>query len=184
MTDSTQQPSTRHAIADQPAASRRDIVTGAAAIAALAGAAGTAEAQGVAPANVQFINPPTMAKPPGYTHVIEVTGPGRTVYIAGQLGLDPSGKLAGEPGDFRAQATQAFENLKNALAAVGGTFDHVVKLNNYLVDITAHIPILREVRDRYVNKATPPASTTVQVGKLARDGLLFEVEAVAVLPPK
>jgi enamine deaminase RidA (YjgF/YER057c/UK114 family) len=125
-----------------------------------------------------------MAKPPGYTHVIEVTGPGRTVYIAGQLGLDPTGKVVGAPGDFRAQATQAFENLKSALAAVGGSFDHVVKLNNYLTDIAAHIPIYREVRDAYVNRANPPASTTVQVAKLARDGLLFEVEAVAVLPPK
>jgi Endoribonuclease L-PSP len=36
------------------------------------------------------------------------------------------------PGDFRAQATQAFENLKNALAAVGAGFEHVLKLNNYL----------------------------------------------------
>jgi hypothetical protein len=37
--------------------------------------------------NLRFINPSTMSKPPGYTHVIEATGPGRIVYIAGQLGL-------------------------------------------------------------------------------------------------
>jgi enamine deaminase RidA (YjgF/YER057c/UK114 family) len=106
------------------------------------------------------------------------------VYIAGQTGRDATGKLAGAPGEFRAQATQAFENLKNALAAVDASFEHVVKLNNYLVDITAHFPIYREVRDKYVNKENPPASTTVQVGKLARDDLLFEVEAIAILPPK
>src|ERR1700754_912091 len=168
MTDTIQHPTPSK---DEPAASRREFVPSAAVIAALAGASSTADAQGAPPANVQFINPPTMANPPGYTHVIEVTGPGHTVYIAGQLGLDPTGKLAGDPGDFRAQATQAFENLKSALASVGGTFDHVVKLNNYLTDITAHIPIYREVRDAYVNKANPPASTTVQVPKLARDGL-------------
>ena len=64
----------------------------------------------------RFINPPTISKPPGYTHVVETTGSGKTIYIAGQLGIDPSGKMAN---DFRGQAVQAFENLKNALAAVG-----------------------------------------------------------------
>lgn len=94
--------------------------------------------------NLRFINPSTMSKPPGYTHVVEATGPGRIVYIAGQLGLTLDGKLAGPPGDFRAQATQAFENLKNALAAVGAGFEHVVKLNNYLTDIRAQLPLYRD----------------------------------------
>ena len=124
-----------------------------------------------------------MARPPGYTHVVEATGPGRTVYIAGQLGLDVAGKVVGAPGDFRAQAKQAFENLKNALAAVGAGFEDVVKINSYLLDIPAHLPLYREVRDSYMSKEHPPASTTVQVGKLARDGALFEIEAIAVLPP-
>lgn len=132
--------------------------------------------------NLRFINPSTVSKPPGYTHVIETTGPGRTVYIAGQLGLTVDGKLAGAEGDFGAQAKQAFENLKNALAAVGAGFETVVKLNNYLVDIRAHLPIYREVRDAYVDTANPPASTTVQVGNLAIPGALYEVEAIAVLP--
>jgi len=86
------------------------------------------------PSNMRFMNPESIAKPGGYTHVVEIVGPGRIVYIAGQLGLKPEGKIAG---DFRAQCVQAFENLKNALAAVGATFDDVVKLNNYLLDITA-----------------------------------------------
>jgi enamine deaminase RidA (YjgF/YER057c/UK114 family) len=129
-------------------------------------------------ANTRFMNPETIAKPGGYSHVVEITGPGRIVYIAGQLGVTPDGKMAGE---FRAQVVQAFENLKNALAAVGATFDDVVKLNNYLVDITANIPIYREIRDKYVNTARPPASTTVGVPALARDGALFEVEAIVML---
>ena len=130
-------------------------------------------------ANVRFINPASMHKPPGYTHVVEATGPGRIVYIAGQLGLDPSGKMAG---DFRGQAEQAFENLKAALAAVGGRFENVVKFNMYFTDIAAQLPTAREVRDRYVNTAAPPASTAVGIAKLARDGALFEIEAVAFLP--
>ena len=128
--------------------------------------------------NLRFMNPEAIAKPGGYSHVVEVTGPGRIVYVAGQLGLKPDGKIAG---DFRAQAVQAFENLKAALAAVGATFNDVVKLNNYLVDITANIAIYREVRDKYINTSKPPASTTIGVPALARDGALFEVEAIVML---
>jgi enamine deaminase RidA (YjgF/YER057c/UK114 family) len=130
-----------------------------------------------------FINPSTMPPTRGYTHVVETTGPNRTVYISGQLGMTPDGKFAGDPGDFRAQAVQCFENLKAALAAVGGTFDHVVKITNYFVDM-AHLQTFFEVRDRYVNTKAPPASTAIQISKLARDGALFEIEAIAVLPPK
>lgn len=129
----------------------------------------------------RFLNPPTLYKPPGYSHVVEIKGPGRIVYIAGQLGLDAQGKLVGAPGDFRAQASQAFENLNLALAAVGGSFGDIVKLNNYLTDMS-HLPMLREVRDRYVNVSAPPASTTVEISKFALDGALFEVEAVVMLP--
>ena len=127
---------------------------------------------------MRFMNPETIAKPGGYSHVVEITGPGRIVYIAGQLGLKPDGKIAG---DFRAQAVQAFENLKSALAAVGATFNDVVKLNNYLLDISTNLAIYREVRDRYVNTAQPPASTTVGVPALARPDALYEVEAVVML---
>src|SRR4029077_14119065 len=105
-------------------------------------------------------------------------GPGRIIYIAGQLGLKPNGDIAG---DFRAQAMQAFENLKAALAAVGAGFDDVVKLNNYLVDIKTNLSIYREVRDKYVNTSQPPASTTVGVPALARPDALFESEAVVLL---
>ena len=84
---------------------------------------------------IRHLNPTTLAKPPGYTYVVEATGPGRTVYLAGQLGLDIDNNLVGKPGDFRAQCTQAFENLGLALASVGATFNDVVKINNYLTDI-------------------------------------------------
>ena len=130
-----------------------------------------------------FLNPSTMPATRGYTHVVETSGPSRTVYIAGQLGITPDGKFAGGPGDFRAQATQCFENLKAALAAAGGTFEHVVKVTNYFVDM-AHLQTFFEVRDRFVNTKAPPASTAIQIVKLAREGALFEVEAIAVMPAK
>jgi enamine deaminase RidA (YjgF/YER057c/UK114 family) len=134
-------------------------------------------------ANVRFSNPSTLAKPPGYSYVVEATGPNRLIFIAGQLGLDMENRLVGNPGDFRAQANKAVENLKLALADAGATLKDVVKINNYLVDMS-HISIFREVRDSHFNMSAPPASTTVAISQLARPGALFEIEAIAVLPAK
>ena len=131
--------------------------------------------------SVRYINPSTMAKPPGYTHLVEVNGPGRTIYIAGQLGYDGAGK---QGTDFREQATLVYENLKAAVESVGGKMENIVKLNAYLTDIRAQLPIYREVRDLFVNVAAPPASTTIEISKLAREGALLEVEAVAILPAR
>ena len=130
---------------------------------------------------LRFLFPKALTKPPGYTPVVEATGPGRTIYLSGQLGVT-SGKLAGAPGDFRAQVTQVFENLKVALAEVGAEFHHVVKTNTYLTDMR-HLSILREVRDTFLNTAAPPASTTIEISKLAIEGALVEIEMIAVLPP-
>jgi enamine deaminase RidA (YjgF/YER057c/UK114 family) len=136
------------------------------------------------PAKIRFFNPNSLAKPPGYSSIVEITGPGRVVYFAGQLGLDLDNKLVGAPGDFRAQCMRAFKNLQAALTAVGADFTGLVKINSYLVDIAGNIAHFRDMRDRYLNMAAPPASTTIGVPALARPGALFEIEAVAVLPPK
>ena len=129
--------------------------------------------------HIRFINPQVLAKPAGYTHVVEATTPGRLVYIAGQIGHDRDGKLSSE---FRLQAVQTFENLKAALAAVGAQFQHVVKLNNYLID-TRYLAVFRQVRDSYLPDNNQPASTTIAISGLAREGALLEIDAVAVLPP-
>jgi enamine deaminase RidA (YjgF/YER057c/UK114 family) len=126
----------------------------------------------------RFHNPPTIHAPRGYTHAVEPTAGGRTIYISGQVGLTPDGKIAG---DFRAQVTQAFENLKSALAAAGAGLEHVVKITNYFVDIS-QVAVFREVRDRYFDSKAPPASTAVQVGRLVMPEWLFEIEAIAVVP--
>ena len=127
----------------------------------------------------RFINPRALGKPPGYTHVVEVTVPARLVYVAGQLGNNGKGEFSN---DFRQQAVQTFENLKVALAAVGGQFHDVVKFNNYLVDMK-YLPIFRQVRDSYLADENRPASTTVAISDLTRAGALLEIEAIAVLPP-
>jgi enamine deaminase RidA (YjgF/YER057c/UK114 family) len=106
----------------------------------------------------RFINPQTLGKPPGYTHVVEVTAPARIVYIAGQLGVGRDGKVVG--GDIRAQAVQTFENLKSALAAVGAEFRDVVKFNNYLVDRAHRRPSARCVTATFpqtIARQAPPS---------------------------
>jgi enamine deaminase RidA (YjgF/YER057c/UK114 family) len=128
---------------------------------------------------IRFINPTGLVRSPAYTQVVEVAAPGRTVYISGQLGTAPDGKLAGR--DFRAQAEQVFANLGTALASVGAGFFDIVKIDSYLADI-AHLPILREVRALHLNPMAPPASTTIAVSGFALAGALLEVEAVAVVP--
>src|SRR6185369_8019539 len=127
---------------------------------------------------VRFLNPQTLSTPTGYSHVAEVSS-GRTIYIAGQVAFDKSGSLVGK-GDFAAQTTQVFENLKSALAAAGATFDNVVKVNTYITDMS-QIQTLRELRGKYYGK-NAPASTLVEIGKLAHPDLMIEIEAIAVVP--
>jgi len=128
---------------------------------------------------VRFVKSDALPPSPGYSQAVEVR-PGRIIYVAGQVSMDRSGKLVGE-GDMRAQAQQTFENLKAALEASGAKFENVVKLNYYVLDVT-QLPAVREVRDKFVNTANPPASTAVEVKRLFREGFLIEVEAVAALP--
>lgn len=104
------------------------------------------------------------------------------VFVAGQISLDRDGNVVGA-GDLRAQTTRVLENVKAALAAAGATFADVVKMNTYVVNLdAAALPIIREVRSQYFPAENPPASTLVGVTALAVEGLLIEVEVVAVLP--
>jgi 2-iminobutanoate/2-iminopropanoate deaminase len=159
--------------------SRRAIVVATMAFAAAAVAAASAQAQ--TPPTVRYSNPPGMSNPSTYSHVVEVNGPHRTVYIAGQTGAAANGKLAE---GFRAQAVQVMENLKSALASVGGGFEHVVKLNIYMTNIDANGAEFLNVRGSYFqNKSALPALTLVQVARLGNTAQLLEIEAIAVLPP-
>ena len=129
----------------------------------------------------EIFSPATLPPPTGYSHVAKVNK-GTLVYIAGQVSADASGKLVGE-GNFEAQVEQVFKNLKLALEAAGATMADIVKLNSYLVAEVSQddIPKMRAIRDRYLNKEKPPASTLVVVSRLARPGWLIEIEVVAAI---
>jgi|SRR5215467_848793 len=126
---------------------------------------------------VRFVKSKNLPPSPGYSQAVEIRS-GRIIYVAGQVALDRSGKVVGE-GDMRAQTQQTFENLQAALEASGAKFEDVVKLNYYFADIT-QLAVVREVRDKFINTANPPASTAVEVKHLFREPFLIEVEAVAV----
>lgn len=138
-------------------------------------------AQSQGPQPFRLFNPDTMAKPTaGYSQVAEVSG-GKMIYVAGQVAMDASGNLVGKD-DFRAQVDQAFKNINAAIQAAGGDFHSVIKLNYFCVESVdaAQIPVVREIRDRYVDTAHPPTSTFVVVKRLVRPEWLIEIEAVAV----
>jgi enamine deaminase RidA (YjgF/YER057c/UK114 family) len=125
--------------------------------------------------SIRRTNPPALYEPNGYTHVVEATGR-RSIYLSGQTSVDKGGNVVGA-GDFRAQAVQVFENLRVALAAAGAGFGDVVKANYYVLDMS-NIAVLREVRRGYLGSAAP-ASTLVEVRKLAREEFLVEIEMIA-----
>ena len=114
-------------------------------------------------------------QPPGYTHVV-TSAPGKMIFISGRGGAAKDGKL---PSDFATQATNTFEDLKRCLAMAGATFKDVVKINYFVANLS-NTAELRKIRAQYLNMDSPPAATLVQAG--LGDGVLLEIEAVAIVP--
>jgi enamine deaminase RidA (YjgF/YER057c/UK114 family) len=131
---------------------------------------------------VQLINPPYLydATRNGYSHIAVTPPRTRTVYISGQFGSDLQGNLVSP--DFEPQLVKAFENLRFALDAVGAKPSDVVKTTVLIVDHTQDklIPLGREIQKLW--PFTPPANTLIPVPRLALDGMLFEIDAYAVIP--
>src|SRR5262245_57529591 len=129
----------------------------------------------------RLFNPDGIPVTLGYSNVAEITR-GKIIYISGQVARDEWGELVGEE-NFRAQVEQVADNIDTAVRAAGRTVDNVVKLNYYCVDSVeqCHLPVVKEIRDRYVNTKNPPVSTFVVVRRLIRPEWLIEVEAVAVV---
>lgn len=131
-------------------------------------------------ANLTIVNPAGLYDPApnGYSHAVVAAGMGRIAYIAGQGGEDQTGALSPR---FDKQVVQAFANLHTALDAIGAEPAQVTKITTYIVDYEPSRlddmtgPLRALFGDRL------PAQTLVPVPRLALDGMLFEVDAVAVL---
>lgn len=129
--------------------------------------------------NTEFRNPPELAKPNGYSHVV-IVNRGKLVLISGQTGLNGKGEISS---DFAAQAKQVFVNLKIALAAAGARPADLVRLNYYVVGLNHDkLLALRDARDGVIDKQHPPASTLAGVQSLFRPDVQIEIDAEAVLP--
>ncbi len=116
--------------------------------------------------------------PAPISHYANGVRAGDTIYVSGQVALDAAGRLVG-PGDVVAQTRQCLDNVKLVLAAAGATLADVVKVTVYLADADDR-PRVNEVRKAYFG-ANRPASTLVEVSRLALPGLLVEIEAIAVV---
>jgi 2-iminobutanoate/2-iminopropanoate deaminase len=112
-----------------------------------------------------------------YSQVVEVTGSGRLIFVAGQVARDSSGNNVGV-GDMRAQIEQVGNNIKDALEAVGATLGDIVRTTTYVTDIDEYFKHA-DMRLRYFGSAIP-TSTTVEVRRLASPEHLVEIEAFAV----
>ena len=122
-------------------------------------------------------NPPGVHTPQAhYSHVAQV---GQTLYISGQLAIDPSGRVVGV-GDAAAQARQCYGNLVTILAHYGGALRHLVKTTTYITH-WGYRPLVAAARDEFFPAPPYPANTLVVVQGLAEPHFLVEIEAIAVL---
>ena len=125
---------------------------------------------------IERTNPEGMTQPTAYSHLVKV---GNLMFLAGQVALDGEGNVVGA-GDMKAQLRQVLENMKTVLASQGADFSNVVKTNIFTTDIEAFRGAA-SVRREYFGDH-PPASTLVQIERLARPVFLVEIEAIAVAP--
>lgn len=111
-----------------------------------------------------------------FTHAVRA---GNQLYVSGIVAVDADGSLVGRD-DVVAQTRQVFECMRAVLAAAGCEFEDVVKVTIFLTDVEDR-PLINPVRQQ-VFGSTRPASTLVEVPRLAVDGAKVEIECVALVP--
>ncbi len=109
-----------------------------------------------------------------YSQAIHV---GNTVYLSGQIGLDPK-TMTLIADDISAQTEQVFRNMLEVCKAAGGNFDNIVKLTIFLTDF-AHFPVVNEIMTNFF-KEPYPARSTIQVSALPKAAKI-EIEAIMLV---
>jgi len=128
-----------------------------------------------------IINPPTLARPRGFSHGILVTG-GRLLFLAGQTGSDAEGRIVA-PGDLVAQYEQVLHNLRTVVEAAGGKMQDITKINIFVNDrddYLAHLKPLGKVHRSFFG-AYYPATALFEISRFFQDEALIEIEGIAVL---
>ena len=124
-------------------------------------------------------NPPDLWQPFGPFSQLQIIGTGKLVHLKGQVALDRDGAIVG-PGDMRAQVSQVLENIRTALASIGGEMRDIVSLTQYATDIETFMQA-GDIRQAYFS-APFPVTTTIEVRRLYHPDLLIEITAVAEVP--
>lgn len=126
----------------------------------------------------QTLNAPGVSTPSApYSQALLVEAK-RMLYIAGQVAVDEDGSLVGR-GDPEAQTRKVFANIQALCEAAGGSLENIVFLNMYVTDMRFRSAITK-VRNELL-RPPYPAATMVQVGGLADENWLVEIDAVAAL---
>jgi 2-iminobutanoate/2-iminopropanoate deaminase len=115
---------------------------------------------------------------PPISHYADAVAAGDSLYISGIVPIDADGNVVGD--DVVAQVRQIFANMRLVLAAAGAQPSDVVKVTVYLLDVDDR-PLINPVREEFFGDARP-ASTLVEVSRLAVPGARVEIEAIAHLP--
>ena len=124
-------------------------------------------------------NPASVAAPSGrYSHVVEVTGAGRMLFVSGQVPVRPDGTV---PDTLAGQADQVYANIVAVLADRGAPPSAIVKLTTYFVEAADPDDCVRKARARHLGEHRP-ASTAVRVAGLVDPAWLIEIDAIAMLP--
>ena len=129
----------------------------------------------------QIINPPELSPPIGFSHAITASG-GKTVYLAGQVASDASGKII-HKGDLVRQFDQVLHNLEAVMSTAGGVMTDIVKLTIYVRDKKEYAATRKEIGNIYKTYFGRyfPAMTLVEVSALFEDDALLEIEGIAVI---
>ena len=128
----------------------------------------------------RVINPWSWQDAFGFAQAVEVAGPCRTVFCAGQTSVDDEGRPL-HVGDMRGQVEQALDNLEHVLTAADAGLGDVVRLTYYTTDAGALFGAWDAVTGRLSRADCRPASSLVEVRALAFPELLVEIEATAAV---
>ncbi|HZU67841.1 MAG TPA: RidA family protein [Ktedonobacteraceae bacterium] len=129
-----------------------------------------------------IINPPTLARPRGFSHGVLVTG-GQLLFLAGQTGSNAEGNII--DGDLVGQYEQVLRNLQTVVEAAGGTMQDITKINIFVRDrddYLAHLKSLGQVHRSFFGDYYP-ATALFEISRFFQDDALIEIEGMAVVNP-
>ncbi|HEY7347200.1 MAG TPA: RidA family protein [Ktedonobacterales bacterium] len=129
----------------------------------------------------KIINPASLPRPSGFSHGILTTS-GRMLFLAGQAAINAEGQIV-TPGDLVGQYEEALRHLQAVVEEAGGAMQDIVKINIFVKDrddYLKHLKSLGAVHHSFFGKYYP-ATALFEVSRFFQDGILVEIEGIAML---